>query len=205
LVLALRLVTTFAPGRVFATLGSTQPSCRTRYLSRFATPFETDEVKESKRRARDNRDHDADWLQLPGASSRQPPWLSRGAQGASAEVDTDTRAGRELFSRGPPKRDFQNTFSRFTSYQRFVPSRMYATVSRLARLTATPPNPTRQVLVVMRDSGLHASAKKVLEEIGYKGARRPHTAPIRAMASRKQRTLSQSPFEADYYSKDVVG
>jgi len=82
---------------------------------------------------------------------------------------------------------------------------MYATVSRLARLTATPPNPTRQVLVVMRDSGLHASAKKVLEEIGYKGARRPHTAPIRAMASRKQRTLSQSPFEADYYSKDVVG
>ena len=27
-----------------------------------------------------------------------------------------------------------------------------------------------QVLVVMKDTGMHASAKKILEEIGYKGA-----------------------------------
>ena len=69
-----------------------------------------------------------------------------------------------------------------TAFLEVIPPRMRKTIpTSLATLTLAAP--TTQVLYVMKETALHAPAKKLLEDIGYKGASSRHRAPDPARTS----------------------
>lgn len=71
-----------------------------------------------------------------------------------------------------------------TAFLEVIPPRMGKRApipTSLATLTLAAP--TTQVLYVMKDTALHAPAKKLLEDIGYKGASSRHRAPDPARTS----------------------
>ena len=150
--------------------GGTRGETFPEVLLRVASRLEEEEVNPKRTRtpAKDAGRRDASERVDPGSHPGDPTKVSGRPQGASHDSDCAAERCPARFPSGTPIGGNSLNFQRSG---RDFPRPMGCTPRLATTGSDVPRDPPTQVLVVVRDEARHAPIKKLLQEIGYKGAR----------------------------------
>ena len=170
--------------------GGTRGETFPEVLLRVASRLEEEEVNPKRTRtpAKDAGRRDASERVDPGSHPGDPTKVSGRPQGASHDSD---RAAERCPARFPSGTRTGVTYSTSSAAVEISPDRWGAPPRLATTGSDVPRDPPTQVLVVVRDEARHAPIKKLLQEIGYKGARQ--TQPPPASSRQPKRDFSLQP------------